>query len=383
MNNKRINIFLASYFCILIGVTLLYFLLLREFTILAFYNKAPEWFNQIVSFLYPRFFVEKKRFSAEFFLDKADQVIVRFIFVSFIIMLFTYFKNKSENFCIRLNEFWAQKTSVSNVTILRILYFTIIIVIFKDIYWDLMDLYNAKIFYRPILFYKLLGVSFPSTQGIIVICIILLFSSILCIINIAPILNAIIAVGTFIYIQGLIFSFEKIDHGFATVTYAGMIMPFLLYENRIAKKSKSYDQKGWPLLLIQLVICLCYLMSGLEKIFISKFQWLHPETLKVYLLIHQTPLGIKLAANNFLCTLLPTLVIIFQLVFISILFSDKLKYIILPVGIIFHISVYYLFDVGGFQNPWIFSYIFFIDWTIILKKIKSFKISRQAPSSNI
>jgi hypothetical protein len=230
-----------------------------------------------------------------------------------------------------------------------------------------MSLSKAKVFYRPILLLKFFNLPFPSETGILILYILFITSCIACIFNFQSIVFSIIALIVFVLIQGYIFSFEKFDHGFATYTYSAMVMPFLLWQTSKAKSNGQTHFSDWAIPLIRLVICMCYLFSGLEKIFISGIDWIRPESFRAHLLIHETTLGLKIVSSNLLCSLFAIGTILFQLSFISILPYPKLKWVILPIGITFHISTYLLMNVGGYFNPWILVYFFFIDWEKILK----------------
>lgn len=346
-----------------------YFLYFRSLVSMAYEGKAPQWFGSMIEILYPRFEVEKQRFDLIFFLHKSDQILIRLLLTGTLLSAFLYLRFTSESIKSRIHNFWNEPASVKNVKILRVLFFSFMILIFKDIYWDLMSWGKAEIFYRPIFLYKILHLSFPSETGILIIYCTLLISCVACIFNVYPVLFSIVAILDFVLIQGFLFGFEKTDHGFAPFTYAGLLMPFM---NHYYEKARKYDQEyleGWPLKLILTTLALCYLFSVLEKILISNFQWFRPETFKAYLRLHETPLGTALMQSDFLCTTLPVLTLLLQLGFISVLFFRKWRWVFIPSAILFHISTYLLFDVGGFTNPWILVLIFFIDWDRVIKKI--------------
>lgn len=369
MNKRNPYIIITLAGLLIGGMILIYFLVIRDLVKAAYNGTAPPWFNDMVQTFYPRFFVEKHRFDLAFFLGKADQIILRASLAGLIAMSVLFCNRKSGDFHEKLYRFWNTKTSFRNVSILRILYFGLMLLIFKDIYADLLALSKASLFYRPIFLYKLLGIGFPSETAILVIYVVLILSCAAAIFNIYPVISGTIAVADFIYIQGIIFGFEKTDHGFATFTYAGLIMPFLLYERWKANKSELQYQEGWPLQLIRTLIVSGYLFSGLEKLFISKFQWATASTFRSYLLMQPTPSGLWVASSDFLCQILPLLALLFQLGFVLVLFHKKWRYLLLPAGLLFHFGVYLLFNVGGVLNPWILAYIFFLDWDFKKKSV--------------
>jgi hypothetical protein len=163
--------------------------------------------------------------------------------------------------------------------------------------------------------------------------------------------------------QGWLFGFEKIDHTFSTLTYAALLIPFLLYEYTKAQKMRAATQAAWPLQLIRICIAMVYLMAGLEKLFIAGIDWIYPDSFRSYLYLHQAPIGIWVAESDFLCALMPLLAMLFQLGFIAILFVPRLKTLILLSGVAFHTGTYLLLEVGWYINAWILVYFFFIDWT--------------------
>jgi hypothetical protein len=369
MNNKKsiLLLLILIFFLLAAGSYLLYF---RSLVSLAYEGKAPSWVGSMIEILYPRFEIEKQRFDLIFFLHKTDQILIRFLLTATFLMALLYFRAASSIIKNKIHTFWNEQTSVRNAKVLRVLFFSFMILIFKDIYWDLMSWGKAEVFYRPILLYKILHLSFPSETGIAIIYSVLLISCLACIFNIYPILFSIIAILNFILIQGYLFGFEKTDHGFAPFTYAGLLMPFMIYYYEKARKYDHEHLPGWPLKLILTTLALCYLFSGLEKILISNFQWFMPGTFKAYLKLHETPWGLTIMQSDLLCTLLPIMTLLFQVGFILVLFFKKSRWLFIPAAVIFHISTYLVFNVGGFTNPWILVLVFFIDWDVVIKKIR-------------
>jgi hypothetical protein len=173
----------------------------------------------------------------------------------------------------------------------------------------------------------------------------------------------VIAALVFLLMQGWLFSFEKTDHTFSTLTYAALLMPFLLHEYTKAVRDGMMTQAGWPLQLIQVCIAMVYLMAGLEKLLIGGLDWISPDSFRSYLYLHQAPAGVWVARSDLLCTVLPLGAMLFQLGFICILFFPRLKLLIILSGIAFHTGTYVLLEVGWYINAWVFVYIFFLDWT--------------------
>lgn len=360
----------AWLICVL-GIVIFYVLVGRPLVVEAYQDAAPVWFNFIINVLYPRFWVEKYRFELGFFLQKADQVLFRFALVNGMAIAFTIFFSYSPSFKRRVSRFWSSSVPVKRVTWLRILLYAGILFFTYDWYWYLVDFGKAAVFYKPILLLKLLGVPFPSAEVSLILCILLVLSCMAVIFSFQMVLSSVIVAALFVLIQGWINSFEKIDHTFATLTYAIILMPFLLYQQQMANRHHSSVQAGWPLQLIKLSISLVYFMAGLEKLLISGWHWLDKETFRSYIFLHQVPLGLWIAKSDFLSVLLPLFALVFQLSFISILFFPRLTAIFLLAGIAFHMGTYLLLQVGWYFNAWVLVYIFFINWESLEKRIRS------------
>ena len=109
-------------------------------------------------------------------------------------------------------------------------------------------------------------------------------------------------------------------------------------------------------------MCLTYFFAGTEKLLISHFSWINPITFKAYLALHQAPIGMIVAENTLLCTLLPIGALVFQLTFFIILFYPKMSKWYILGGFCFHWGTTLLFGISWFINPWLMPYLFFIDW---------------------
>jgi hypothetical protein len=271
----------------------------------------------------------------------------------------------------KLIGFWQKTIPTIQVDTLRILFYSGMIFFTYEWYSYLIALSKAAIFYKPLLVLQLFQLHFPSPEVILILYILLLSSCIGAILNIKPLFTSALATFLFIWMQGLLYSFEKLDHTFATFTYAAMLMPFLIYERRKAFAQRNIQQEAWPLQLICVCIALVYLLSGLEKLFISGLQWMSADNFRSYIFMHQAPAGLAIAQSSFLCIILPILAIIFQLCFFTIFFFPKLKTLILIIGAGFHAGTFILLNIGWYLNAWIFVYIFFIDWHKMFEKLNS------------
>jgi hypothetical protein len=354
-----------KYYSILAVVTLVamihytYFFFLKPLIMLEYEGLAPTWFHNVTHLLYPRFDIEKSRFNLAFFLSKTDQIVWRgTVIASMATGLFFAFKEYSGLRNYLRVSFLDYKVSTKGTAILIKVFYIIFLFLGAEIILALWDNLIMSEFYKPIPILKLLP--FPSRTAFIIISALFVGSCVFLITGIKPLFNACLSIIVFLYLVGLVFSFEKTDHGYATFTYAALLMPLLIYANKAASKNKEEKQNGWALKMMYLLIGIAYLQSGLEKILISHWEWVRPETFKSYLLLHETSFGMWVFHQDVLTTILPFAALCFQLGFISTFFIDKAKWFFIPAGILFHIGTYHLFDAGGYYSPWILVYVVFV-----------------------
>ena len=319
---------------------------------------APETISSLVNAIYPRFEIEKHRHTLIFFQEKANQVFFRSFFVLLIVFLCNFYNQKK----LILEKYFSGYTSLFNVNILKVLFYLSMIVYSADWYTYLIEYSEVSEFYQPILLFKILHIRYPDPIVIEILWLIYLMGILLVLSNIEPVISAIVVVILFIILQGFLYSFGKINHAYSTFGYVAMIMPFLLYDYKKAHTGTQKTQEAWSLRLIQLCIVLPYFFAGLEKLFISKFSWMTSKTLNSYLMFYSNTATFNILDYELLIRLLPYFVISFQVGFILVLFYKRSKYFFIPIGIIFHISIYLFMDIGALIHPWIVVYVFFIDW---------------------
>jgi hypothetical protein len=358
----RRNMLLLWLACIA-AMLLLYVFAGRELILAALEGKAPAWFEELIAIFYPRFAVEKHRFDTFFFLSKADQVIIRFGLLQVVLLGFTAAWVYRLPFRSRVAAFWNMPVSVRQVHWLRILFYLGMAFFTYDWHYYLNLVRPAAVFYKPLLILRILNIGFPSemVSGILAGLLMLLYAAV--IFQWWPVISSVLATLVFLLLQGWLYSFEKIDHTFSTLTYAALVMPLLIYEQRKAIQAGNLLQAAWPLHLIRVCIAMAYLMAGLEKLLIAGTGWLSPGSFRGYLYLHQAPAGLWVAQSDILCTVLPMAAMLFQLGFIAILFFPRLTPFLLLSGVAFHAGTYVLLEVGWYFNAWIFVYIFFIDWS--------------------
>ena len=354
MNSLARNIALL---CILLSllIAILYLVFFRELVMQAYYGTAPAWFSTLVDELYPRFAVEKQRFELAFFQYKADQVIIR---ISLVLLLsgtglwFLKARDFIQNHSPALPSFFFNR--------LRLVFYLGLLLYTWNWYEDFSRIVKMQAFYKGVHLFRFFQLGIPEIAVFYGLFAIYLLSILMVLLNIRTTFFASITALGLVLFQGYIYSFEKIEHGYTTLTYACMLMPFLFYE--LKRQKGQVFQSSFVLFLIQLSIAGAYGLSGAEKLLTSGFQWANPETFRTYLLLHPRDAGLWVAEQAFLLNTLPWLVLVFQLSFVIVPFLPRFRYIFLISGIAFHWGTTWLMGIGAYWSPWIFVYVFFLDF---------------------
>lgn len=368
------------YFWIFIGILLplclllSYVLIFREMVVLAYQEKSPDWFNTFINYLYPRFWVEKRRFSQEFFLSKTNQIVIRFTLVAWVLSSLMIFKLKSKKFRQKNKQFWNLKVPLHQVTFIKFTFVIVIALFTWDWLWVFRDLAQASAFYQPVFLLKILELPFPSAFLCYFLVLLMWIVAVLLLFptrKIQVLLASIVAV-LFWVLQGYLNSFHKLDHTFATFTYALLLLPLMLYEQVKAQKQDLEVQNAWALQLSRVMISIAYFFTGLEKMLISGFTWFASYNLQFHIEAHQSSFGLWLAQSDFVSSILLIWVVTWELGFPLLLFFQKLKIPILVAGVLFHLGTFLLLGVGGWYSPWWLVYVVF--WDINRKPLKNQKV---------
>jgi hypothetical protein len=368
----------------------MYMLWLRGLVTQAHLGTAPDWFMAVVNAVYPRFAVEKHRFEAAFFLRHADQIVLRAGLVVVAATALSVALRRWQPLRIRLRRLFAEPVPAAKVRLYAVAVYACVLFVTYD--WPVVfsQLHAARDFYRPLALLR--WVPFPSPWVSTALCVLLWISCVCVVLRFRSVSFATLAAGLFVLLQGWLYSFEKIDHGFAPLTYVLCLMPLLLHPfSHKTNKSSVSEKRGeskeerpaqglrplfslysfffrptgsnasaWALPLIRLVIGTVYLQAGLEKLLTGGWEWLAPETFRNYLYLHPTAAGLWVARHDWLCVLLPASALVFQLGFISVVFWPKMRWLWLPAGVLFHAGTYLLMDVGGYVNAWVWLYVVFL-----------------------
>jgi hypothetical protein len=147
-----------------------------------------------------------------------------------------------------------------------------------------------------------------------------------------------------------------------------------------AKASWEYR---WPVVFLQLQICLLYFFSGYSKIVEVGLPWLYPSTQRDWLLaLNQNPetqvfttLGPWVAEHWLLCALMGIGSVALELVFPLTLFNHYARRILVPVAFCMHVAIALAMNITVLVQP---LYVCFVDWDGLLAR---WRANRPAPGT--
>ncbi|WP_299457710.1 hypothetical protein [uncultured Microscilla sp.] len=366
MHYNKTPLYIYWVVALLLSTLLLaYWLEWRHWVTLAYQQQAPDWFQTLIQRIYPRFGVEKQRFPLEFFIDKADQVVGRFAFISLGSLSFIYLYQYKVGLRQKIQHYWNRPTTAYNAQRQLQVFAGVLFLFTWDWYSYLSGLGNATAFYTPTFPYRLLHLPFPSPFWLLVLYICFLVANFALLCKFRVVWASIVSVTLFVLLQGYMYCFHKIDHTYATLTQVALLVPILAWHYQKGQLQPQKQVAAWAWRLMQFSIAFTYFQAGLEKLLIGGINWASPHSFRSYLYLHPTKPGTWVATSDFWCTVLPLAAMLFQLGFITIIFYPKLKRVFLPAGVLFHLGTFLLFGIGWYYSPWMLVYLFFIDWESI------------------
>ncbi len=360
-----VALFWGLFFGILIGILIIFF----AENIIQIAYKEDGFLMQFISIFYPRFLTEKHRFPIDFFVQKIQQMGFRFVIFGMLGLFFFYFFPKIKN---NFKPIFIQKT---HILWLQRYFCVFLLWCVWDWYWILGNLSEMDFFYQPVFLLRFFGKNnFSFTFLMLVYG--ALIGSILCILfNQKPFEFSIILFLSFIFLQGYLYSFHKIDHTFAPVNYVSFLWIFLFWEEKNVFGEDTKHGESYALLLMQIAVAMCYTLAGIEKLLTSGFYWLIDAPLQYYLLASETPLGMWLGQYFWICWFFGVVVLFWEILFIWAIFQQKnIVFLWLFGGFLFHLGTFILMNVGGFPHTWVCLYVVYLKFKGL--KVQRFKSSK-------
>lgn len=137
----------------------------------------------------------------------------------------------------------------------------------------------------------------------------------------------------------------------------------------------------WPLKLVQCFFALMYLSAVSSKLVVGGADWANGYTLQFYLIQDYfrrgSELGLLLSEHHYVAMTLQIAALIFQATFFLVVFFPRLRWIFVPIGLSFHLGIY--FALGAAFPQWIVLYSVFIPWAEIVRRLAVKQVPEVAP----
>lgn len=321
-------------------------------------GRAPRFYEKLIAPLYPRFIEERARFDVDFIDGLVWQVFMRLALLLLIggCLLWLYAENnKVKSFISGFWQTYVRQRSMAAISL--VFYAFVALVFYSSILPGLLAREDKVAFYNPITFYKWFHIEYPSPAMLWTFAVI--FGVCLAgVLSRYRVIFSALAALLFIYLVGFFHCFEKVDHGFALISYILLLLPFQWYVG--ATTGTSGFAAAWPLKLIQLVVAMAYSLAGMEKLMYSRLDFIDPDSFRILLQFHHMPAGLALSHIEPLMYILPPLVLLVQLSFPLILVFHRYKWFFLAGVFSFHLCVAIFLGLWGFVYLWSTCYIFFL-----------------------
>ena len=182
-----------------------------------------------------------------------------------------------------------------------------------------------------------------------------------------------------IFYQGLLRSFGHFNHDEMLAVYYLVVLAFtpcgdeFSVDGRLTKsrKGRPWFAYAYPILLMQLLMAWTYFSSALIKLRVAGLKYLSPDNLPTLAIYHsldnlhdtQFRLAFWLPQMRTCLPFVVGLVLVWELLFPLAVFWRRLRWWILGIGIVFHVSTLFLMNI--FFPHQLAMYLIFIDWDAV------------------
>jgi vitamin K-dependent gamma-carboxylase-like protein len=176
--------------------------------------------------------------------------------------------------------------------------------------------------------------------------------------------------------QGLLRSFGHFNHDEMVAIYCLGVLAFtpcgdeFSLDRLIAKKSAQRPlwAYAYPILLMQVLLAWAYFSSALIKLRVSGFKYLGPDNLPALAIFHSLDnlhdthfkLAFWLPQIKSYLPVAVAVILIWELAFPLAVFWRRIRWVILGIGVVFHVSTLFLMNI--FFPHQLAMYLIFVDW---------------------
>ena len=222
-----------------------------------------------------------------------------------------------------------------------------------------------------------------TPSGILILQIVMLLSLTLSTIGLGTVITTKTSLVLVIFYQGLLRSFGHFNHDEMIVVYFMVVLAFtpcgdaFSIDSRLRKTTKDRPlfAYAYPILLMQSLLAWVYFSSALIKLRVAGMRYLSPDNLPALAIFHSLD---NLHDTSFrIAFWLPQVkqylpiavgfVLIWELLFPLAIFWRRVRWWILGIGVVFHLST--LFVMNIFFPHQLAMYLIFIDWEPRIRRI--------------
>lgn len=288
------------------------------------------------------------------------------------------------------NKYWFSPEDPIQLGVLRILFFLIFWVLFKEqvqIAWTQIPLD----FWQPISFFKYFDLQPPDVFAANCLIYSWNIATLFCIFGFLTPLSILICALTSLYFFGL-----RYCYGFMHPTDANPILICFIFvfsscgyrlsvDSFLARRFKFWGlfrgrpPRAWTLKLIWLSWAMMFFSAGLAKLRHSGLQWVISDNLRNYIIHNQYWFHFRIFSDSFnpsliliqfplLCQIAAAAALALELASPLILFSRKTRNIIVLLLFVFQLANAFILLVDFYQS--FLVYIFFVNWAFWIEKIR-------------
>ena len=179
-----------------------------------------------------------------------------------------------------------------------------------------------------------------------------------------------------LFYQGLLRSFGHFNHDEMIAVYFLVVLAFtpcgdaFSIDNRLrrTKPQRPAFAYAYPILLMQLLLAWAYFSSALIKLRVAGWKYLSPDNLPALAIFHSLDnlhdtafrAAFRLPQVRGYLPYFVALILIWELLFPLAVFFRHVRWWILGIGIVFHVSTLFLMNI--FFPHQLLMYLIFIDW---------------------
>jgi len=256
------------------------------------------------------------------------------------------------------------------------LYFGIQLIYLPDLLKELTVRHQWKAFYSPLPVFREIIPVFPS---IWILQFVVIFAFAVCAFFLLskwkpsdklPAWIAVAGLVLWTWLLAVFFGFGKIDHTYASLFSANIFLVIWLFYWR------RFPEEGYAgFRLFQAGIWGCYFFAGLEKLLLSGWNWIGNQHFQNLCWLHPGPVCEWIGSVPFLPEFTLLTALFFQLATAIQWRFPRWGYVNSIGGLLFHLGTWVIFDVGGWQSPWILMLVFL--WPLQNKVLSSNQLEFQ------